>query len=285
MTTTRAYVIWHSGRGDFIQTSGASGGYTVTPDLKKATAFLNGDLAMDFIVRFLRDSNKGGKTRYQARVIECHAGEMKLLPLGAFIDQFGEVGGVYVTDIAGKEDIVRAYVIRHRERGDFIQTDLPSGGYTVTPDLRKATLFTDATHAMEFISHLLCMGDGTPSPYEIRAVEITNEGTTMFPAGCFIDAFGEAQGVYATGGPVLPPPKVEVFKPAFKPLDVEQMFTYHAPTEAQVVQYTALREAALTFAKTILANTPAGAYQTLAIRDLQTTVAWANAAIALEEKR
>lgn len=62
--------------------------------------------------------------------------------------------------------------------------------------------------------------------------------------------------------------------------DLVNWFTYHAPTGEQQVQYIAIREAALDFAKMIVANTPSGADQTAALRKVREAVMTANAAIA-----
>lgn len=67
-------------------------------------------------------------------------------------------------------------------------------------------------------------------------------------------------------------------------MDIDNIFKYHAPTEEQQLQYSAIREAAKVFANAILACTPPGADQTAAIRKLRECVMTANAAIALEGK-
>lgn len=67
------------------------------------------------------------------------------------------------------------------------------------------------------------------------------------------------------------------------PEDVTHMFTYHPPKPEQIPKYTELREAAETFAQTILRLTPGCADQTAAIRKVREAVMTANAAIALEK--
>ncbi len=57
-------------------------------------------------------------------------------------------------------------------------------------------------------------------------------------------------------------------------------FTYHAPTPEQPAQYEAIRDAALAFARVIVANTPPSADQTAAVRKIREAVMTANAAIA-----
>lgn len=65
---------------------------------------------------------------------------------------------------------------------------------------------------------------------------------------------------------------------------IEEMFTYHAPTGTQPTRYGLIREAAKSFALVVVENTPAGPDQTAAIRKLRECVMTANAAIALEGK-
>lgn len=69
--------------------------------------------------------------------------------------------------------------------------------------------------------------------------------------------------------------------PALTEAIVDEIFTYHSPTGTQPSQYAAIREGARVFAKIILANTPACADQTAAIRDLRNCVMTANGAVAL----
>uniref|UniRef100_A0A6H1ZBR5 Acb2/Tad1 hairpin domain-containing protein n=1 Tax=viral metagenome TaxID=1070528 RepID=A0A6H1ZBR5_9ZZZZ len=66
-------------------------------------------------------------------------------------------------------------------------------------------------------------------------------------------------------------------------LDLEAIFTYHAPRGTQVQRYPDIRDAGKRFAQTILDNTPGSAEQTLAVRAVQQAVMWANAAIAIHE--
>lgn len=65
---------------------------------------------------------------------------------------------------------------------------------------------------------------------------------------------------------------------------IEEMFTYHAPTGTQPTRYGILREAAKSFAIVVIENTPAGPDQTAAIRKLRECVMTANQSIALEGK-
>jgi hypothetical protein len=65
---------------------------------------------------------------------------------------------------------------------------------------------------------------------------------------------------------------------------IEDIFSYHKPTEDQIPQYEAIRAAAKEFAKVIMANTPTCASQTVCIRKLSELVMDANKAIALRGK-
>jgi hypothetical protein len=64
---------------------------------------------------------------------------------------------------------------------------------------------------------------------------------------------------------------------------IEAWFTYHPPANAtQKEKYEKLREGAKAFAEVILANTPASADQTAAIRRVREAVMTANAAVACD---
>lgn len=59
-------------------------------------------------------------------------------------------------------------------------------------------------------------------------------------------------------------------------------FTYHAPKPGQPERYQAIRSAALEFARVLVANSPSGPDQTVAIRKVREAVMVANQAIACE---
>lgn len=67
-------------------------------------------------------------------------------------------------------------------------------------------------------------------------------------------------------------------------LDVEQIFKYHPPHGDQQERYVALREKAKELAVLIQTTTPESREQSVALTNLQQTVMWANAAIAINEK-
>jgi hypothetical protein len=76
----------------------------------------------------------------------------------------------------------------------------------------------------------------------------------------------------------------EVAMPGVKREDLDEIFTYHPPTEEQVVQYGSIRRAARAFALAILESTPPSPDQTVAIRKVREAVMVANASIALNGK-
>jgi hypothetical protein len=67
-------------------------------------------------------------------------------------------------------------------------------------------------------------------------------------------------------------------------VDIDNIFSYHRPTEEQLPKYEAIRAKAKELAHVIVENTPAGADQTAAIRKLRESVMTANAGIALDGK-
>lgn len=62
---------------------------------------------------------------------------------------------------------------------------------------------------------------------------------------------------------------------------LDNIFSYHAPTESDIVKYKNIREAGKALAKAIIENTPGCADQSAAIRKVRESVMTANAAIAL----
>lgn len=62
--------------------------------------------------------------------------------------------------------------------------------------------------------------------------------------------------------------------------DIDNWFSYHAPTPEQLKDYDAIRTAGKIFAETINKHVPDSADKTAAIRKLRETVMAANAAIA-----
>lgn len=69
---------------------------------------------------------------------------------------------------------------------------------------------------------------------------------------------------------------------AFTEAEIDNIFTYHAPTAEQLVRYENIREAARVFAKVLVMNTKPSADQSAAIRSLRESVMTLNASIALE---
>jgi hypothetical protein len=64
---------------------------------------------------------------------------------------------------------------------------------------------------------------------------------------------------------------------------IENMFTYHKPTQEQAERYILIRDQAKALATLIVSITPTSREQSLAITYLQVSVMLANAAIALNE--
>lgn len=64
-------------------------------------------------------------------------------------------------------------------------------------------------------------------------------------------------------------------------MDINNIFTYHAPTKDQLPKYEAIRAKAKELGQVIVDNTPPSADQTASIRLLREAVMTANAAIAL----
>ena len=65
-------------------------------------------------------------------------------------------------------------------------------------------------------------------------------------------------------------------------MNIENVFSYHAPKGDQPQKYEAIRAAAKNFAQVIVDNTPSCADQTAALRKVREAVMTANASIALE---
>ena len=63
--------------------------------------------------------------------------------------------------------------------------------------------------------------------------------------------------------------------------DLNEMFTYHAPTEDQRIRYEQLRAAGKEYARQVLRLCPATPDRTAALRAIREAGMWANASIAL----
>lgn len=66
-------------------------------------------------------------------------------------------------------------------------------------------------------------------------------------------------------------------------LDLDALFTYHAPSGDQAERYDKLRAAARAYAQAVVDLTPESAEQTLAVRAIHVASMHANSAIALNE--
>jgi hypothetical protein len=97
-------------------------------------------------------------------------------------------------------------------------------------------------------------------------------------------ALGIAEAFLAAGHGALNVPLASPLRDApvrAATFDPEHVFRYHAPTAEQVARYARIREAAKVLAYTILADTPASADQSAALRLVREAVMTANAAVAL----
>jgi hypothetical protein len=65
---------------------------------------------------------------------------------------------------------------------------------------------------------------------------------------------------------------------------LENDYTYHPLKDDQIARYQAIREKALKFAYFLVASTPQSREQSCALTHLEEVVAYANAAIARNEK-
>jgi hypothetical protein len=77
-----------------------------------------------------------------------------------------------------------------------------------------------------------------------------------------------------------PPPATARPPQGVTTAQIDNWFSYHAPSEAQAEFYVQLRNAGRNLALTILGLTPPGADQTAAIRKVREAIMTANAAIA-----
>lgn len=78
-------------------------------------------------------------------------------------------------------------------------------------------------------------------------------------------------------------PTIQKGKYMITEMDLDNWFSYHAPTGTQETRYVAIRDKAKELATLIIHSTPVNADQTAAIRKLRECVMTANAAIACGE--
>lgn len=62
--------------------------------------------------------------------------------------------------------------------------------------------------------------------------------------------------------------------------DIENIFTYHAPSEVQQAKYVAIRQYAKTMAEIYLELCPDSRERSLALTKIEESVMWANASVA-----
>lgn len=76
-----------------------------------------------------------------------------------------------------------------------------------------------------------------------------------------------------------------MYTPSKKQLDaIANNFRYHLPRPNQPDRYTAIRDAAGKFAMLLVTNCPDSRELSVALTELETSVMWANASIARNEK-
>jgi hypothetical protein len=63
---------------------------------------------------------------------------------------------------------------------------------------------------------------------------------------------------------------------------LKHIFTYHPTEPGDISKYEQIRDAALSFARVVVANTPISADQSAAVRYIRNAVMTANAAVALK---
>ena len=66
-------------------------------------------------------------------------------------------------------------------------------------------------------------------------------------------------------------------------MDINNVFSYHAPKGDQAERYTIIRETAKELARVIDEKCPDSREKSLALTNLQQAVMWANASIAINE--
>jgi len=66
-------------------------------------------------------------------------------------------------------------------------------------------------------------------------------------------------------------------------IDIEKNFTYHPPKEGQPERYAKIRAKAKEFAELLDAECPPSRELSLAMTELESSIMWANAAIARNE--
>ena len=66
-------------------------------------------------------------------------------------------------------------------------------------------------------------------------------------------------------------------------LDLDKIYTYHAPKPGQPEKYQALRNKAKELAQLIIDSCPESRERSVALTNLETTIFWVNAGIARNE--
>lgn len=66
-------------------------------------------------------------------------------------------------------------------------------------------------------------------------------------------------------------------------MDIDNVFTYHPPSPSQIERYEGIRKHARALARLLTESCPESRELSLALTNLQQSVMWANAAIAINE--
>ena len=64
--------------------------------------------------------------------------------------------------------------------------------------------------------------------------------------------------------------------------DLDNVFSYHKPSQGDIVRHATIRDAARVFAEVVLTNTGPGREQALALTAVEIAMFWANASVARE---
>lgn len=106
-------------------------------------------------------------------------------------------------------------------------------------------------------------------------VEYEDGYQSFSPADAFEDGY-KPVGLLQAAGLLPKGPDLRSFSQA----EIDNWFTYHSPTQEQLLQYHEIRTAAKIFAETINRHVPGSADKTAAMRELRGVVMAANLAVA-----
>lgn len=64
--------------------------------------------------------------------------------------------------------------------------------------------------------------------------------------------------------------------------DLDNIYSYHKPSQSDITRHAAIRDAASAFAGVVLSNAGSGRERSLALTQIEQAMFWANAAVARE---